>query len=109
MHFKGRLLDKLLRKQNISDKVLRKTTDIKVKSEKLLLEKKIRFEEVEARRKIKVEEKDVKMKQLAVEAGRKNEIRMKIRDMEKVKYENNLFFDVLKLFFGFLLIVCFNF
>ena len=97
MHFKGRLLDKLLRKQNISDTVLRKTSDIQVKSEQLLLEKKMRFEEVEARRKIKVEEKDVKMKQLAVEAGRKNEIRMKIRDMEKVKYEFNLFFDVLKI------------
>lgn len=93
MHFKGRLLDKLLRKQNISDTVLRKTTDIQVKSEQLLLEKKIRFEEVEARKKIRVEEKDVKMKQLAVEAGRKNEIRMKIRDMEKVKY---FFFMFLK-------------
>ena len=87
MHFKGRLLDKLLRKQNISETVLRKTTDIQVKSEQLLLEKKIRFEEIEAKRKIKVEEKDVKMKQLALEAGRKNEIRMKIRDMEKVKNE----------------------
>lgn len=93
MHFKGRLLDKLLRKQNISDTVLRKTTDIQVKSEQLLLEKKIRFEEIEARRKMKVEEKDVKMKQLALEAGRKNEIRMKIRDMEKVKKQLYLIYS----------------
>lgn len=92
MHFKGRLLDKLLRKQNISDTVLRKTTDVQVKSEQLLLEKKIRFEEIEARRKMKVEEKDVKMKQLALEAGRKNEIRMKIRDMEKVTKQTFTYF-----------------
>jgi hypothetical protein len=92
VHFKGRLLDKLLRKQNISDTVLRKTTDVQVKSEQLLLEKKIRFEEIEARRKMKVEEKDVKMKQLALEAGRKNEIRMKIRDMEKVKTQTLIYF-----------------
>ena len=94
MHFKGRLLDKLLRKQNISDTVLRKTTDVQVKSEQLLLEKKIRFEEIEARRKMKVEEKDVKMKQLALEAGRKNEIRMKIRDMEKVTKQTFTYFSI---------------
>ena len=91
MHFKGRLLDKLLRKQNISDTAFRKTTDIQVKSEQLLLDKKMRFEEIEAKRKIRVEEKDVKMKQLALEAGGKNELRMKIRDMEKVNTDFILF------------------
>jgi hypothetical protein len=41
---------------------------------------------------MKVEEKDVKMKQLALEAGRKNEIRLKIRDMEKVITQTFIYF-----------------
>ena len=50
----------------------------------MLLDKKQRCEDNEAKRKSRVEEKDLKMKQLALEAGRKNEIRSKIRDLEKV-------------------------
>lgn len=56
-----------------------------MKSEQLLQDKKQRFEENEARRKIRSEEKDLRTKQLAVEASRKNEIRIKIRDVEKVR------------------------
>ena len=56
-----------------------------MKTEQLLLDKKQRFEDNEARRKIRTEEKDLRTKQLAVEASRKNEIRIKIRDVEKVR------------------------
>ena len=85
VHFKGRLLDKLLRKQNTSQTVAKRNYEFQIKTEQLLLEKKQRNEENEARRKTRVEEKDLKMRQLALEAGRKNEIRLRIRDMEKVK------------------------
>jgi hypothetical protein len=87
VHFKGRLLDKLLRKQNLSDTVARRSIDILVKSEQLILDKKQKIEDNEAKRKIRVEEKDLKIKQLAAEAGRRNEIRIKIRDIEKVRKE----------------------
>lgn len=84
VHFKGRLLDKLLRKQNTSHSVAKKIQEFQIKSEQLLQDKKQRCEDNEAKRKSRVEEKDLKMKQLALEAGRKNEIRLKIRDLEKV-------------------------
>ena len=89
VHFKGRLLDKLLRKQNTSQTVAKRNYEFQIKTEQLLLEKKQRNEENEARRKTRVEEKDLKMRQLALEAGRKNEIRLRIRDMEKVRSLRN--------------------
>ena len=78
-------MDKLLRKQNLSDTASRKLNMDQMKSEQLLQDKKQRFEENEARRKIRSEEKDLRTKQLAVEASRKNEIRIKIRDVEMVR------------------------
>jgi hypothetical protein len=67
--------------------VARRSIDILVKSEQLILDKKQKIEDNEAKRKIRVEEKDLKIKQLAAEAGRRNEIRIKIRDIEKVRKE----------------------
>ena len=58
----------------------------------MILDKKQKIEDNEAKRKIRVEEKDLKIKQLALEAGRRNEIRIKIRDIEKVRKERGFFF-----------------
>lgn len=84
------MLDKLLRKQNISETAAKRNQEVQIKSEQILLDKKQRNEDNEAKRKTRVEEKDLKIKQLALESGRKNEIRLKIRDMEKVRESESI-------------------
>lgn len=39
VHFKGRLLDKLLRKQNLSETALKRNQEVQIKSEQILLGK----------------------------------------------------------------------
>jgi hypothetical protein len=83
VHAKGRLLDKILRKQNMSLYTTQKYMEFQLKNEQILVDKKLKFEENEIKKKIRSEEKDLRLKQIAQENEKKYEIRIKIRDMEK--------------------------